>query len=119
MGMSTNRNALTVNLLKHSGEHLFPDYFAVALTCSSMILSLKIIVFTHFSYERSSQKEMVVDIQGSGSVYTDPQIHSVEKKYGRADRGTIGIAKFFSTHKCNNFCRMLELHDRSEQEYFG
>ena len=35
----------------------------------------------------------MVDIQGAGSVYTDPQLHSVAKKYGRADRGTLGIAK--------------------------
>ena len=61
----------------------------------------------------------MVDIQGAGSVYTDPQLHSVAKKYGRADRGTLGIAKFFQTHKCNDFCQMLELPDRSKQDHFG
>ena len=74
---------------------------------------------SHFSFERSKQKEIVVDIQGSGSTYTDPQLHSTEKKYGRADRGTVGFSKFFATHKCNNFCRMLDLPDRSKQKDFG
>ncbi|KAL7549164.1 hypothetical protein ACHAWF_012437, partial [Thalassiosira exigua] len=42
--------------------------------------------FSHFTYEKSQHQEMVVDIQGSGYVYTDPQIHSAKKEFGRADR---------------------------------
>ena len=56
---------------------------------------------------------MVVDIQGSGNLntcmYTDPQLHSVEKDFGRADRGSSGFDKFFSSHKCNFICRELGL----------
>jgi len=55
---------------------------------------------------------MVVDIQGSGCVYTDPQLHSTEKKFGRADRGTTGFDKFFQTHKCNFICLELGLAQR-------
>lgn len=72
---------------------------------------------SHFSYENSDQQKMVVDIQGSGNsnqcIYTDPQLHSVKKEFGRADRGKVGIDKFFSTHKCNFICQELGLPVRS------
>ena len=55
---------------------------------------------------------MVVDIQGSGYTYTDPQLHSIEREFGRADRGTVGFDKFFATHKCNHICRELGLAAR-------
>lgn len=79
----------------------------------------KLSLQSHYTYERSKQKEMVVDIQGCGSTYTDPQLHSVQKLYGRADRGTVGFGKFFATHTCNGICHMLDLPDRSKQLYFG
>ncbi|CAB9527897.1 Myosin heavy chain kinase [Seminavis robusta] len=69
--------------------------------------------FSHFSYEESDESEMVVDIQGSGYTYTDPQLHSQGKEYGRADRGMNGFKDFFRTHKCNFICAALDLKDRS------
>ena len=68
-------------------------------------------MFSHFTYEESNHLEMVVDVQGSGYVYTDPQLHSVEKSYGRADRGETGFNKFMKTHQCNIICRKLKLPD--------
>jgi len=67
------------------------------------------IACSHFSYEKAKQTEMVVDIQGVATTYTDPQLHSVEKIYGRADRGELGFHKFFGTHKSNFLCKLLEL----------
>ncbi|CAB9524585.1 Myosin heavy chain kinase [Seminavis robusta] len=69
--------------------------------------------YSHFSYEESDESEMVVDIQGSGYTYTDPQLHSQSKEYGRADRGKNGFTDFFRTHKCNFICAALHLKDRS------
>lgn len=72
--------------------------------------------FSHFTYESSEQMEMVVDIQGSADTKlrcTDPQLHSVEKKYGRADRGNSGFKDFFKTHKCSFVCKRLKLINRS------
>ena len=68
--------------------------------------------FSHFSYEQSKEMEMVVDIQGSGYTYTDPQLHSKQKQYGRADRGMSGFKDFFHTHKCNWICRAIGLKNR-------
>mmetsp|Transcript_6504 Transcript_6504/g.13578 ORF Transcript_6504/g.13578 Transcript_6504/m.13578 type:complete len:354 (-) Transcript_6504:1128-2189(-) len=75
--------------------------------------------FSHFSYEHSGQNEMVVDIQGSGFTYTDPQLHSKEKLYGRADRGTSGFDDFFKTHRCNCICEALGLQKRSSVNPFA
>jgi len=56
---------------------------------------------------------MVVDIQGSGFIYTDPQLHSKSKEFGRADRGDTGMEDFLKTHKCNGICKRLGLPDRA------
>ena len=50
---------------------------------------------------------MLVDVQGVGTHYTDPQLHSKDLKYGRADRGEKGFEMFFKTHVCQKTCRLL------------
>ena len=32
--------------------------------------------FSHFTFERSGHQLIVVDVQGVGDLYTDPQIHT-------------------------------------------
>jgi len=66
--------------------------------------------FSHFTYEASNGEEMVVDIQGSGNLYTDPQIHSqMRGKYGQGDLGADGMTTFFNTHICSQMCKELNL----------
>ncbi|CAB9506084.1 Myosin heavy chain kinase [Seminavis robusta] len=84
--------------------------------------------FSHFTYEKSKQQFMVVDLQGVLHVrpdgtrcfmLTDPAIHRKRKSpnplshsninLGRTDRGEKGIKAFFETHECNDVCRMLGL----------
>jgi len=65
--------------------------------------------FSHFTFQATDGEEMVVDIQGAGYTYTDPQLHSQSLKYGRADRGVVGMREFFKSHKCNACCRALGL----------
>jgi len=71
--------------------------------------------FSHFSHVFSKGKEIVVDIQGIGYKYTDPQVHSISMKYGIADRGERGIKDFFRTHICNSYCKSLGLTSGNEQ----
>jgi len=85
--------------------------------------------FSHFSYEISKKRFMVVDLQGvflrknaSSCRYllTDPVIHKHKKKnktkyqkwtFGRTDRGEKGMKAFFITHTCNEVCRLLGLEE--------
>lgn len=66
--------------------------------------------FSHFSYEASSRQLIIVDIQGVGDYYTDPQIHSIGSQgFGLGNLGEAGIQKFLSSHKCNSICQYLGL----------
>lgn len=68
--------------------------------------------FSHFTFVQSalcsacgvSGTEMVVDIQGVGDLWTDPQLHSMDGRYGSGDLQARGMAFFFATHQCNGIC---------------
>ncbi len=71
--------------------------------------------FSHFSYETTIGTYLIVDLQGcevDGKLYfTDPSVHSFvfREKFGGTNCGKHGIASFFKTHTCNEFCDELEL----------
>jgi hypothetical protein len=53
---------------------------------------------------------MVVDLQGVSNVLTDPQIHCIDKKrFGAGNLGYEGMLRFFNTHSCNKYCKILDL----------
>jgi hypothetical protein len=68
--------------------------------------------FSHFTMHHTRGRKLVMDIQGVGDTFTDPQIISAEGgKYGVAglDNGTAGFVFFACSHVCNPICEELNL----------
>ena len=67
-------------------------------------------VFSRFSFYASAGQLMIVDIQGVGNLWTDPQIHSLAgDDYGDGNLGVGGMALFFSTSRYGPVARSLGL----------
>ena len=71
---------------------------------------------SHYSYAKSNQKIMLLDVQGNGCNMFDPEIASsqlldADNKflYCTGNLSVVAITNFVNGHKCNIFCRLLDL----------
>ncbi|KAG3251104.1 hypothetical protein PI124_g4292 [Phytophthora idaei] len=65
--------------------------------------------FSYFTWQKTFGQLMVVDLQGVGCIFTDPQIHSKDGTFGCGNLSEVGMTAFFATHECNTVCRALGL----------
>ncbi|KAJ3442144.1 eukaryotic elongation factor 2 kinase-related [Anaeramoeba flamelloides] len=87
-----------------------------------------VFAFSHFTYDRSNEKLMIVDLQGVGNILTDPAIHNNIKKNIKKkkqdqkliwmndnDLNLPGIVEFFKSHVCSKTCKKLNLKENEYQ----
>jgi elongation factor 2 kinase len=79
-----------VGYIKHNTNSGFVDLDEHRLTPQT---------FSAHSFYASKGERMVVDVQGVGDLYTDPQVHSRDTRFGDADLGIRGFALFFHSYK--------------------
>ena len=81
------------------------------------IMAQKAECLTHFTYERSKKKLMLVDIQGTGYDLFDPEIASTDLMdendkqylYCTGNLSQLAISTFVKDHTCSVFCNLLGL----------
>jgi hypothetical protein len=72
---------------------------------------------THFSYEKSNNQLMIVDIQGCGYYLYDPEIASKEIMSDQGEQLMFAVGNltqtaidtFVTAHSCNKYCELLGL----------
>ena len=70
---------------------------------------------SHFSFEKSGKKLMVVDIQGSGGNLYDPEVATSDVSdddqllFCAGNLVGIAINNFIGHHECNKFCKLAKL----------
>jgi len=64
-------------------------------------------VFSAYSFHASRGTRLVADVQGVGDLYTDPQVLSVDYRFGDGDLGPRGMALFFHSFRHCHFSDSL------------
>ncbi len=93
--------------INNTGDILIKDNSVIALKAES---------FAHYSYVKSGEQLIIVDLQGVGFTLFDPEIASA-KLYDEdnsiyfcaGNLSITAIETFLIQHKCNRFCKLLKL----------
>ena len=86
-----------------------------------IILINKAECFVHFSYDFTNEQIMILDLQGVAYNLCDPEIATTdllqdgELKFCAGNLSTTAIGNFFASHKCNKYCKMMQLEEEGEQ----
>lgn len=73
--------------------------------------------FSHFSLKETAGSMLVCDLQGVKDFFTDPQIHTEDGKgLGMGNMGQEGIDKWVQSHHCNEYCKVLKLDQRPQEQ---
>ncbi|KAL0567779.1 hypothetical protein V5O48_014216 [Marasmius crinis-equi] len=83
------------------------------------VLGLLMDAYAHHTLDDTSGFLVFVDLQGieglrQSLTLFDPQAHSKTRKLGPWDNGINAITEFAKDHKCNTYCKKLELKSASD-----
>ena len=68
------------------------------------------VAFSFFTYSVSGGAMVITDIQGVGTFYTDPQVHTMDGEgFGAGNLGERGIRRYLQSHRHNLLCERLGL----------
>lgn len=114
MGKAEDRELLTV-------EEFIPGDFVKFVNNNGIVceedtmLCRKAQALCHCTYEKSEDKIMVLDIQGSGYTLYDSEIASAEiqsengsYQHCTSNLAGKGIESFFEAHQCKFYCKLLQ-----------
>lgn len=74
------------------------------------------LAFSYFTYVTSGHSLVVCDIQGVGTFYTDPQIHTYDgDAFAAGNLGEEGIITYLRSHRHNLLCEQLGLESPDAQ----
>ena len=79
---------------------------------------------THFSFFKSKEQLMLVDIQGSNNLLYDPEVATMQGSFDEKNEllfcmgnlSTVALENFFKSHKCNDFCKLVKMVDNSKEK---
>ena len=79
-------------------------------------ISMKAVAYMHFSFTKSHGQLLLTDLQGVAYELVDPEISSLRlrdeddsKLFAAGNLSVFALKKFVETHKCNRYCRLLNL----------
>ena len=98
-----------IKYINNTGDILVKDQSAIALKAES---------FAHYSYVKSGEQLITVDLQGVGFTLFDPEIASTTMYdddnsiyFCAGNLSITAIETFLGQHKCNRFCKLLKLEE--------
>jgi elongation factor 2 kinase len=90
--------------------YLEGEYVKQSDNCGGCSDNVVAAAFSYFTFVTSFEQLVVVDIQGVGTFYTDPQIHTWDGSgFGAGNRGAKGLKGFLRSHKHTSLCDALDL----------
>ncbi|KAF9073366.1 kinase-like domain-containing protein [Rhodocollybia butyracea] len=111
---------LVVPLLQTKGLYKERKFSGNSETgCNGDFAGRVVDAFAHHIVEHTNGECMLADIQGivgpdKKITLFDPQAHTKTQTSGEWDSGISEIHKFIEEHKCNEFCKQMNLRDLSK-----
>lgn len=75
----------------------------------------------HFAYDFTNEEIITLDLQGViynlcyPEIATTDLLQDGELKFCAGNLSTKAIGNFFSSYKCNKYCKMMQLKEEGEQ----